>query len=445
MKITRENCEVFFLDYYEGNLSAAQARELFAFLVIHPDLREIFDSYEHLSLEPETKIIFETKEDLKRTDDLITESNSAEENFEENAVAYLDQALPPEAAARVELLAAQDPAKKKTLEQFAQTILTPENIVFEGKALLRKQEILVHQNNFSEMAAAYAEGLLNAAETEALHAYAVAHGKLEELELYRKARFEPETDIVYVTKDSLKRKAGGFIWYQRYAVAAAIALLFGIFWLSNRDFVSDKNSGEDLAGNSRQNNSGPVIGTKNTDKDGNRVDKTADATPLLTENKGEKHYVANFPENKISSGNDSGIIHETENVAFAALRTIQVKNIPSNLTARLEISNAFNQDEDLELPDESTVQLGSNSVSLMQAGMRWAKKKLDRRPDEHGEDAYVVKRAHENNDDVSGFDLTSSAVDRFSFATGTNVHLKKSDDGTLLVLGKYDLMLSRAK
>ena len=61
MTIDRHNCEAFFLDYHEGNLSTVQAGEVLLFLEENPDLKNTFEEYENISLEQE-RIFFEEQQ-----------------------------------------------------------------------------------------------------------------------------------------------------------------------------------------------------------------------------------------------------------------------------------------------------------------------------------------------------------------------------------------------
>ena len=57
--ITRENYEIYFMEYMDGNLSAREQAEVEAFLLVHPDLREV-----RLEVPAEG---FGKKEEIKRT------------------------------------------------------------------------------------------------------------------------------------------------------------------------------------------------------------------------------------------------------------------------------------------------------------------------------------------------------------------------------------------
>jgi len=72
MNINQNNYEIFFIDYFDGNLSAEQSAELFLFLELHPELKEAFDSYSNFSLEA-PELHFPDRDSLKRSE--ITFSN----------------------------------------------------------------------------------------------------------------------------------------------------------------------------------------------------------------------------------------------------------------------------------------------------------------------------------------------------------------------------------
>ena len=64
MKITRDNYEIFFIDYLDGTLPPELIGELEAFLLVNRDLEEQLQTVEHcrLSVTPEH---FSDKESLK--------------------------------------------------------------------------------------------------------------------------------------------------------------------------------------------------------------------------------------------------------------------------------------------------------------------------------------------------------------------------------------------
>ncbi len=63
--ITRENYEIYFMDYLDGVLPGECREELRAFLLANPDLEELLDGMDGVRLQPEQEV-FGKKEELKR-------------------------------------------------------------------------------------------------------------------------------------------------------------------------------------------------------------------------------------------------------------------------------------------------------------------------------------------------------------------------------------------
>lgn len=65
MKITRDNYEIYFIDYQDGSLPPEDIRELKTFLLINPDLEELLEKSEQVLL-PDSPEHFANKEILKK-------------------------------------------------------------------------------------------------------------------------------------------------------------------------------------------------------------------------------------------------------------------------------------------------------------------------------------------------------------------------------------------
>ena len=65
--ITRNNYELYIIDFYDGKLNKLQVEELRAFLDQHSDLKEEFELLSSATLEPET-VFFADKNSLKKTE-----------------------------------------------------------------------------------------------------------------------------------------------------------------------------------------------------------------------------------------------------------------------------------------------------------------------------------------------------------------------------------------
>ena len=62
MNITKTNYESWFLDYYEGNLSAIQVAELFLFLQQNNELQNEFESFNPINIASTEYVYFDAKE-----------------------------------------------------------------------------------------------------------------------------------------------------------------------------------------------------------------------------------------------------------------------------------------------------------------------------------------------------------------------------------------------
>ena len=66
MKINSNNYEEFMISYLEGELDEVQQLELVRFLETHPELKADLDLFKQTVLHPDTSVVFENKEELKK-------------------------------------------------------------------------------------------------------------------------------------------------------------------------------------------------------------------------------------------------------------------------------------------------------------------------------------------------------------------------------------------
>ncbi len=132
MKINKENYPVYFLDYYEDRLSEAARAELMDFLAHHPELKEAFDAFEAVRLEPDEGVRFQGKGSLKRG--VVTP-----DNYDWYLSAYASGDLGDKERAAVEAFAQTTPACARELSLMKLTRLEADaSIVFEGKQALKR-------------------------------------------------------------------------------------------------------------------------------------------------------------------------------------------------------------------------------------------------------------------------------------------------------------------
>jgi hypothetical protein len=68
MNINKDNYEAYFLDYFEGNLSTAEVEELFAFMELHPEVKNEFEGFEMITVATDQATVFEDKDLLKKNE-----------------------------------------------------------------------------------------------------------------------------------------------------------------------------------------------------------------------------------------------------------------------------------------------------------------------------------------------------------------------------------------
>lgn len=135
MKITRENYESWFLDYWEGNLDEPGMEMVRQFGIQHPDLAEELSNLPP-SLAANPALSFSGKERLKRC-----RWDHAEE-FEEDAISYLEGDMDPDSQKDFERWMATRPERQDILHQYASCKLKPKLADhFPGREKLKRKFI----------------------------------------------------------------------------------------------------------------------------------------------------------------------------------------------------------------------------------------------------------------------------------------------------------------
>ncbi len=135
-KITRNNYEEFFIDYFDGNLNNHQVAELMLFLAQNSDLDNEFNQFKYVELKKEP-IKFEPKNFLKKTDTTITGSV-----FFDKCIDKIENNLPEEKLISFNKELETDINKKKEFEIFTKTIIKPDlNITFNEKEKLKRSSV----------------------------------------------------------------------------------------------------------------------------------------------------------------------------------------------------------------------------------------------------------------------------------------------------------------
>ncbi|TAL59119.1 MAG: hypothetical protein EPN85_09970 [Bacteroidetes bacterium] len=265
MNVNKNNCESFFLDYYEKNLSPVGVAEVLFFLEENPELKDVFESYEAVFLEHE-RVNFPDKESLKKKYskeelDVILSSDINRSTCEQFFIANAENILSEAQIHKLDSFLAQHPELKHDFDLFQKCKLTADKISFEHKDLLKKET--VNARNREEYFIRAIENDLSAAEQKKLVLFLQKNPDFKkELDLFKQTILIPEKipfgfkselkkrerNPVFVTLNpsaSIRRNLVEGFFQQRtyYAAAAAILLLAGLFFF----FRSDDNKAVYLA------------------------------------------------------------------------------------------------------------------------------------------------------------------------------------------------------
>ncbi|PTN08954.1 hypothetical protein [Mangrovibacterium marinum] len=122
MKINRSNYESYFIDYLDGNLPDNLVDDLLDFLAENPELANELNVAKNIHLKPQT-CTFNFKETLYK------HSTNISEDFEMQAVAYLEGDLNEENNEQFLNQIADDSAKLQTLHLLKQAKLKPQSTI----------------------------------------------------------------------------------------------------------------------------------------------------------------------------------------------------------------------------------------------------------------------------------------------------------------------------
>lgn len=138
MEINRNNYEIFFLDYMDGNLDRAMVAELLIFVEENPDLKEEFEDFELISVPVESSIIFEDKNSLKKNH-VTGVDNINSTNYQNYFIASIENDLSAEELNQLKLFLKKNPSLTKEYKLFENTFLKPDKkIVFADKKSLKR-------------------------------------------------------------------------------------------------------------------------------------------------------------------------------------------------------------------------------------------------------------------------------------------------------------------
>jgi len=242
MKINRDNYEAYFLDYHEGLLSPEMVEEVKLFVEQNPDLKNVLDEFEAVTLVADQDIVFEKKSELKKNQVFAT-SQVNELNYEEYLVAETEGLLNAEQLASIEEFISINPQFEKDRRLYALAHLSIEDeVVFEAKESLKQKAIpvgLIDADTFETYMARELEDDLSLDEKLQLAEFMQYNPHLErDRELYKHTILPAEKNIVFEDKRILKQSVIPMrIVYYALSAAASLALIFSVYFLIDRNDI----------------------------------------------------------------------------------------------------------------------------------------------------------------------------------------------------------------
>lgn len=209
MNINKHNCEAFFLDYYEGNLSEGQVTEMFAFLKANPDQREIFESFSDVRIDggddapvlPPSSSQIPDFSFLKKAPvvDIHEQAQVWMVDSVEGTISDIDKVA-------LENYLNENPAKRADLAAFEQTVLRADESETFSAAFTLKKDVAVTPENFEHFAIALIEGTISPEEKSLLESFVLSHPEFSiQLDAFKAAVQKTDTSIVFEGKESLKK------------------------------------------------------------------------------------------------------------------------------------------------------------------------------------------------------------------------------------------------
>jgi hypothetical protein len=234
-RINFSNYEAWLLDYAEGNLPAEDTADLLLFMEQHPELQTDVDNLIEFILPSDEIISADFKPQLHKND-------AFKVHFENLCVAFYDKTVTAAEKNELESILIQNPHWIKDFNAFEHTYIKQESdLEFSAKSSLKKQN--KPEGSFDDLAVKALEGLLSMKEQAAFEANLQGSAiKQFQWKAFQKTVL-PQEIIVFEEKASLYQQTRGArvlpLWTRWIAVAASLALLFGVYSIFNKKGVSD--------------------------------------------------------------------------------------------------------------------------------------------------------------------------------------------------------------
>jgi len=240
MKINRDNYEAYFLDYHERQLSPDMVKEVLMFVELNPDLKNIFEEFEAVTLVADQDIVFENKVFIKKNQD-FTSTQINELNCEEFLISETEGLLDHSQIRSLDEFIRHNPHFENDRRLFALTRLQADNdVVFEAKESLKQIAIavgLIDASTYETYMARELEGDLSKEEKLLLAEFMQFNPHLQkERSIYKHTILSADTEIIFENKQQLKRSVTPVRRIGLYvlSLAASLAIIMSVYFLLDR-------------------------------------------------------------------------------------------------------------------------------------------------------------------------------------------------------------------
>ncbi|MGI6478600.1 MAG: hypothetical protein ACOX0M_04060 [Salinivirgaceae bacterium] len=232
--ITRDNYELFIVEYIDGCLNEQQIAELRAFLLKNPDIKAEFKNISTVILKPQTEE-FDNSFLKKQIGDL----EFTKDNADELIISFIENDYPKDKESELLDWINSSDDLKNNFHLFNKLRLSDNNTSIEEKSFLYKlpdfENDKISHENAQIFAVAGAEGDLSVSKSDELNRWISENkaGEVKEFD-FEKLKIKPDYNITFDSKNRLYKKGTTIRRIVLYStsIAAGLALLFGI-WNSN--------------------------------------------------------------------------------------------------------------------------------------------------------------------------------------------------------------------
>lgn len=249
MKLDRTTYEAWLLDRIEGKLTPAQERELDDFLAANPDLEA--DTAGLPAIDASATEAIDWKNELKK--DLPPTGMPDAARLNEFLVARSEGELTADQLVALDKFLYEHPEFGQAAKRIAASKVDAPRIPFQDKGTIERHfppHGMPDKHRLMDFLIAAQEGELGQEQQRALNALLRDHPEARKEQRLVAAAKVPAERVVFSGKEGLKKRETRVIaLWQRYAVAASIALLLGFAWWMTR---TDDTEGPAIARNEAQ-------------------------------------------------------------------------------------------------------------------------------------------------------------------------------------------------